>query len=133
MRVMLDTNILVSAYVLKSLQMIELIERLASKYSLVLCSFVVDELRDVVRRKFSSKINELEQILIETPFELAHTPIVLPNHDLFIIRDKDNEKVLYSAILTDVDVLITGDKDFYDGIDVEQPEILTPAEFLKKY
>ena len=36
--------------------------------------------------------------------------------------------VLYTAILEDVDVLITGDKDFED-VDVERPEIMTPGEF----
>jgi predicted nucleic acid-binding protein len=40
--------------------------------------------------------------------------------------------VLYSAIVEDVDILITGDKDFSD-VDVEKPEILTPQKFLEKY
>ena len=133
MRVMLDTNILVSAIVFKSKPMNEIIQRLATKYSLVLCSYVVDELHDVIQRKFPAKKKDVEQFLIELPFELVYTPQTLPKHDLFVIRDKDDEKVLYSAILADVDVLITGDKDFFDGIDVERPEILTHIDFLKKY
>lgn len=40
--------------------------------------------------------------------------------------------VLYTAIREDVDVSITGDKDFSD-VDVERPEILTPAQFLDRY
>ena len=47
------------------------------------------------------------------------------------IRDIKDEHVVISAILTDADVLVTGDKDFYDknyGI-----EILTTAQFLSKY
>ena len=39
--------------------------------------------------------------------------------------------MLYTAIMEDVDVLVTGDKDFSD-IDVERPEIMTPAEFIRK-
>ena len=35
-------------------------------------------------------------------------------------------------IIEDVDVLVTGDKDFSD-VEIEKPEILTPAQFLKKY
>ena len=34
--------------------------------------------------------------------------------------------------LKDVDVLITGDRDFED-VRVERPEIMTPVEFIKKY
>jgi len=34
--------------------------------------------------------------------------------------------------LEDVDILITGDKDFA-AVDIDRPEILTPTEFLSKY
>lgn len=40
--------------------------------------------------------------------------------------------MLYTAIVENVDVLITGDKDFA-SVEVEKPEILTPAEFIAKY
>jgi predicted nucleic acid-binding protein len=60
------------------------------------------------------------------------TPEVLPDHGWFTIRDKYDEKVLYSAITADVDILITGDKDFFD-IEIEKPEILTPHDFVEKY
>lgn len=40
--------------------------------------------------------------------------------------------MLYAAIMEDVDVLVTGDKDFSD-IDVERPEIMTPAEFMDQF
>lgn len=39
---------------------------------------------------------------------------------------------MVSAIIADVDVLITGDKDF-EGIDLERPEIMTIKEFEEKY
>jgi len=37
-----------------------------------------------------------------------------------------------SAVKGKVDVFITGDKDFKE-VNVEKPEILTPAEFVKKF
>lgn len=40
--------------------------------------------------------------------------------------------ILYTAILDNVDVLVTGDGDFND-VKVEKPEILKPSEFLEKY
>ena len=40
--------------------------------------------------------------------------------------------MLYTAIMEDVDVLVTGDKDFSD-IDVERPEIMKPAEFMDQF
>ena len=126
---MLDTNILISALVFKSKTMNDIINLLAEKYSLVLCSYVIDELHEVVSNKFNDKKDYLEKFLLELPFELVYTPQTLPQHNIFTIRDKDDEKVLYSAIFADVDVLITGDKDFYD-VQIERPEILSPADFL---
>jgi len=40
--------------------------------------------------------------------------------------------IIVSALLSDVDILITGDKDFLD-VDIDKPEILTPREYLEKY
>ena len=40
--------------------------------------------------------------------------------------------MVYTAILEDVDILVTGDSDFSD-VDVEKPDILTPAEFVERY
>ena len=40
--------------------------------------------------------------------------------------------VLYTAIHEDVDILISGDKDFAE-IYLERPEILTHAQFMEKY
>lgn len=110
----------------------EIIKLLADKYTLVLCSYVIEELHETISSKFNDKTDDLEKFLFELPFELVYTPQNLPKHDLFTIRDKDDEKVLYSAITADVDILVTGDKDFYE-IDIERPEILSPSEFLVKY
>jgi putative PIN family toxin of toxin-antitoxin system len=129
---MLDTNVLISALVFRSKPMNEIIKRLEDKYSLVLCSHIIDELHEVIREKFANKSNDLERFLLELPFEYVYTPQIMPQHDLFAISDADDEKVLYSAILADVDVLVSGDSD-YDEVDIERPEILKPAEFIEKY
>jgi predicted nucleic acid-binding protein len=51
---------------------------------------------------------------------------------LFEIRDAKDYMVLHTAIIADVDIFITWDKDFKD-IDIESPEIMTAKEFLEKY
>ncbi len=62
-------------------------------------------------------------------YEYIYTPNDL-EEGLFDIRDIKDYPVLYTAIIEDVDILITGDKDFKD-IDIEKPEIMTPTEFLE--
>jgi len=55
-----------------------------------------------------------------------------PEPDFFNIRDIKDYPVLYSAIIEDVDLFVTGDNDF-DDVDIEKPTIITPSEFLEKY
>ena len=64
-------------------------------------------------------------------FEYVYTPDEI-DREMFMIRDVKDYPVLYTAVIEDVDILITGDKDFAD-INIEKPEILTPTEFVEKY
>lgn len=131
MRIMLDTNVLISSIIFKSKIMNELIAAILKDHRLVLSSFVIEELKTVVQRKFEGRAAELDYFLTVLPFEYVYTPDEM-DEDLFEIRDEMDYPVLYSAIVEDVDILITGDKDFSD-IDIEKPEILTPNEFVGKY
>ena len=122
---------LVSLLLFPNPRMNAMTEHIFTEHELVLSSFVVDELKDVVRRKFPSKIKAVDKLLMKLSFDLVYTPEEM-DETLFSIRDIKDYSVLYTAIIEDVDVLITGDKDFAD-IEIEKPEILTPAEFMSKY
>lgn len=132
MRIMLDTNVLISAILFRSENPSRLIEKVAEDYTLVLSTYVVEELKSVVYRKFPSKMKAIEKFLTALSYELEYSPKNYDDTPLFEIRDDKDYMVLHTAILADIDVLITGDKDF-KGIDIKRPEILTPKEFLEKY
>jgi predicted nucleic acid-binding protein len=53
MRIMLDTNVLISAILFRSESLSRLIEKVAEDYTLVLSTYVVDELKLVVERKLN--------------------------------------------------------------------------------
>ncbi len=131
MRIMLDTNILISAIIFKSKMMYDIFAVILSEHKLVLSSHVITELKEVVSRKFAGKSTLLDEFLTALPYEFVYTPDVM-NRNLFEIRDETDYPVLYTAIIEDVDILLTGDKDFME-VEVEKPEILTPSEFLAKY
>ncbi len=101
------------------------------EHQLVLSSYIVDELKDVVRRKFVSKAGVVDALLAKMNYEYVYTPDLV-DETLFEIRDVKDYPVLYTAILEDVDILVTGDSDFSD-VNVDRPEILTPAEFVEMY
>ncbi len=132
MRIMLDTNVLISILIFDSKNLKKLLKNITDNHKLVLSSYVVDELKEVIKRKFNNKIYYLEEFLYNLPFEIYYTPENIINDKFVAMRDIKDEPVLYSSIVSDVDILITGDKDFKD-INIEKPEILTPSEFLKKY
>ena len=131
MRIMLDTNVLLSSLLFPSERMNRMMRFILEGHRLVLSSFVVDELIYVVRHKFPGKLQAVESLLTAMSFELTYTPQELKT-GLFEIRDAKDYPVLYSAILEGVDILITGDKDFSD-VEIEHPEILTPAQFIDRY
>lgn len=131
MRIMLDTNVLISAIVLNSSKLNEMIEYIVTKHKLVLSSYVIDELKTVTARKFQVKSSFLDEFLVSFPYELVYTPEVMDD-SLFEIRDPADYPVLYTAIIDNIDILITGDQDL-TTVEIEKPEILTPSAFIKNY
>ena len=131
MRVMIDTNVLISALLFPKSRVAGVLEDIVSRHTLVLASFVVDELRAVVARKFPQKAAAVERLLEEMRFELVYTPQHL-ERNLFEIRDENDYPVLYTAMTNGVDLLVTGDKDF-SAVDVDYPEIMTPARYSEVY
>jgi len=131
MRITIDTNILISSILFPDGRINELIRVIAAKHKLILSSFVIEELMGVVKRKFTGKKEAVDRFLSKFPYEMVYTSKEM-KQDLFKIRDEKDYPILYTAIIEDVDIFITGDKDFFD-IEIEKPEILTPAQFLEKY
>ena len=131
MKVMLDTNILVSAFVFKIKKMNELIYKLSTEHEIVICSYTIEELKELIDTKFKVTQKDLDEFLKDFPFILVYSPTTVGNK-LFEIRDKDDYIILHTAIIEDVDVFITGDKDFND-IDIDKTEIMNATEFLEKY
>lgn len=132
MRIMIDTNVLISIIFFPSVPMNELKTKLCMRHTIVLCSHIVEELSRVTKRKFAHKLKDLDDFLKELPYELVYTPVFFEKDKIPEMRDIHDYPILAAAIFEEVDLLITGDKDFA-VIDVERPEILTPAEFLSKY
>ena len=132
MRVMLDTNVFISMIFFPSDQTRELARRLTDEHQIIVCDYVIEELRLVTERKFPAKKIFLERFFTELPFELVYTPKTLDMDELLIIRDPEDSPILATAILENVDVLITGDKDFL-VLDMEMPDIVNMTEFIERY
>ena len=131
MRVMLDTNILISYAIVGSRTITQAVEDIALNHELLLSTYVIDEFREVVARRWPNRSADVERFLARAPFETVVTPRIM-EEGLFEIRDDLDYPVLYSAMVGFADVLVTGDKDFAD-VQVETPDIVTPAQYLERY
>jgi putative PIN family toxin of toxin-antitoxin system len=129
---MLDTNIFISMIYFPSSQTMELAQRLTDNHTIVICDYVIQELRLVTERKFKSRMAYLDRFFLELPFELVYTPKTLDLEEYPQMRDVKDYPILATAIIEDIDIFITGDKDFLI-LDVETLEIMTMTEFLDKY
>jgi len=132
MRIMIDTNILISMIFFPSRHMNELKTLLCKEHSIILCSYVINELQKVTERKFSGKAREMDIFFKSLPFRMVYTPKYIGKDNYPSVRDDMDTPILVTAILEDVDILITGDKDFSE-VEIERPEIMTPSEFLEQY
>ena len=112
MRVMLDTNVFISMIFFPSSQTRELAKRLTDEHQIIVCDYVIEELRLVVKRKFANKKVFLERFFRELPFELVYTPKAVNMDEFPTMRDAKDSPILATAILENVDIFITGDKDF---------------------
>jgi predicted nucleic acid-binding protein len=72
----------------------------------------------------------LDRFFLELSFEIVYTPKTIDMEEYPQMRDVKDYPILATAIIEDIDIFITGDKDFI-VLDVEIPEIMTMAEFLK--
>jgi len=61
-------------------------------------------------------------------FELIYTPKRIEPSEYPSIRDRKDLPILVSAILSDIDIFITGDEDFHT-VDIDKPQIITLKDF----
>ena len=73
-----------------------------------------------------SRTRDAEVLLAELSYELI--PAV--DHAEKLIRDAKDQPILNAAIVADVDIILTGDKDFL-SLDMEHPKCMTAADFLE--
>ena len=129
---MIDTNIIISIAIFNSKTLETMLTEVRNNHQLVLCSYIIDELNEVVERKFPTKQTLVDTFLLKIPYEIEYTPKNIPDIKELEMRDVKDRPVLYSAILGNVDILITGDKDF-DDVGIEKPQIMSATEFLDAY
>ena len=132
MKIMLDTNIIISAALFpKGKAAQAFIKSLSSPYEPIICDYVLDELHRKFEEKFPEHISEMEEFLqvILMFVKIVPTPTVETVEENRI-RDPKDRPILRAALNNNAVLFLTGDKDFLES-SVTDPRIISVADFLK--
>ena len=131
MKVMLDTNIIISAVLFPNGRAAQaFLKSLSYPYEPIVCDYVLDELRRKFEEKFPDKANNLEDFLRTALLFIKVVPT--PEAEFMEekkIRDPKDRPILRAALNNHADLFLTGDKDFLES-SVSDPRIISVAEFL---
>ena len=132
MRILIDTNILISAALNShGTPYKAYLKAVTYPNKGIICDQNIEELWRIFNRKFPTKISMLEKFLAYSlsVIEVATTPEMEEDAEK-LIRDVKDRPILRAALNAKADVLLTGDKDFLES-GLTDPKIMTAAEFLE--
>ena len=128
MKVVFDTNILVSALVFPGGRGEAALRRIIEEQdTLVLSKPVLDELLGVLGRKFSRDAEEIAHVAVFLS-ELAQ--FVKPRRRLRVVRDDPDNRILECAIAGRAEVIVTGDRALLALGEYRGVRIITLREYL---
>ncbi|HJA66177.1 MAG TPA: putative toxin-antitoxin system toxin component, PIN family [Candidatus Mediterraneibacter cottocaccae] len=131
MRVLIDTNVLISAALnAKGTPFQAYVKASSYPNHGLICEQNVDEMKRIFNKKFPNRLTSLDKFLSVALMTLELIPVPT-DEDISEsqIRDIDDRPILRAAINAEADILLTGDKDFLES-GIEHPVIMTPADFL---
>ena len=134
-KIILDTNIIVSAIIQKNYPHYIVYEYvLEEQVQLCLSEELWDEYCDVLSRPKFAKIpyfNSNADIVLNRLMKIA--VFYEPKFFLNIIKDKDDNKLLELADESDADFLITGNHLDFDMMHYKNTRILSPRDFWENF
>ena len=131
MRVLVDTNVLISAALSsEGVPFQAYVKAVSTPNRGLICEQNVDEMKRIFQKKFPAKLPALDEFLSTALLTMELVPIPTDEAETENqIRDVKDRPILRAAIHANADVLLTGDKDFLES-SLTHPAIMTPDEFL---
>jgi len=128
MKVFLDTNVLIAAFVARGLCS-DLFDHCLAEHTICISQWVLDEFCDRLTNKFGFTRINVEQA---ASFIMGNG-VVLPSDPLpsRICRDPDDDHILAAAVNGKVQCIVTGDKDLLVLKKIQKIPIIKPSEFWK--
>jgi uncharacterized protein len=128
-RVLLDTNVIVSAVTTRGL-CADVFRAVLAAHELVTCPQVLQEVRRILRIKFGVP----EPLIAEYLELIGQEAIMAESEDLpdLPIQDQDDAAIVAAAISARAEVLVTGDHELQSLKTIGQLRIISPRAFWEE-
>lgn len=126
MRLVLDTNVLIAAFISHGVCN-ELLEHCVLNHKVVLSEFILHELKEKLTGKFkftAREVNAAVRLVKSQSVIVSTSPLASP-----ICRDPDDDNIIATAMAGQCVCIITGDKDLLDLDAVSGIQMLSPGSF----
>ena len=104
MKVLLDTNVSISALLSSNSLIAHTVYYLSSEHQIYVTSQILSELRLVIKRKLPQQTANIATLLEQLDFQIIDTF----QRFAFVIRDPHDQDILDAAISAKVDIILTG-------------------------
>ncbi len=134
MRVVLDTNVVVSATLVRGGNEDRILRAWQrGAFELVLSPQILEEMgRVLAHERFQKRRWMAEDEIISLLQSLAQQSVLVTGRVTVVVsRDPEDDKFLGAAIEGDARYVVTGDRDLLDLKTYRDVQIVTPAAFLK--
>lgn len=126
MKLLLDTNVLIAAFITKGVCS-ELLEHCLRHHEIVSSEFILDELHKNLVKKFKYSAEDGDSVVQLLRLRVSlFEPSPLPQP---VSRDKDDDMVIATALAGEAVCIVTGDNDLLTLKEHQGVTILKPANF----
>ena len=128
MKVVFDSNIFISAFVIPGSQAEKaILKMIQSNHSLIISKEIIDEILSVLTRKFSMD----REAVSRTAVYLADlSSIVRATQKIKVLKDEPDNRILECAVAGGAEMIVTGDKAMLSLKQFEGIKIISLKEYL---
>ena len=128
MRIVFDTNVILSAFLTDGVCSKLLIRARKRDFYLFTSPFILKEVDRSLKKKFSASASEIKDVLVilaEATYGIVETPQTVSR----VCRDIDDDHILACALEAKAHYLVTGDTDLLILKRYQKIKIITPRDF----
>ncbi len=129
-RIVIDTNVIISAMILKESKPRKVLDWVIKNGRLLMSSELFSEIEDVADRERITKYLSLDEKKEFVDYLSINSEFISPNEQITACRDPKDDMILELATNGKAGYIITGDTDLLDLDTFELIDIITPHNFF---